>query len=641
MFRSNAEGFWAMADAILLMSAFNAAVFSAVVVLVLALVSHLFVKGRQKEFAIARSLGTSVYKIILRTSIALVLLALPAAAIGGVLAWNFAISEASAVLSPFAESATAQMDGRHFGLDFVGQNIYAAAQPEMPLIWLIVFVMIVFGFMFIVILAFSFAILRRPVLAQLQGRQQGAALRKSKAIKVKDSTEVSMHKPFSDLPDFNVKPQPSAATKSALSWVFAHILRSPAKTILVIFVSAFFVIALGWLQESMQRTGDDIDYIYDTTIVHAEFDHDGAIFLARERIQMLEQSPFTDLVVREAVHSLSFVIPADTHYAWHEEIGFDPNARLIENEAAGIFNNLLGINYIDEFIAAHSVGIVGGDYLGLHIDFIYGFEYASFIYHDEALIEVVPIVISQDIALQRGLSLGDAAYIGYSHLPATLTPMRFVPAVVVGVHNQSIYLVGYEAATLVPFNVLEYMLGSLTHYIDVRLTIDTVFNRDISEAHEEISHILLTSWPRPFGHFEFGRRLHIFDEELRNVAHGMGQILLLLELLYPAALILAVSIGAMLSALLLLRSERNAAIMRVLGMQKIKTRVILCLENLFVCVAGLVIALVALFAMDWGFGIYDLLLIAGLYLSAAVIGSVIGAILITARPPLELLQVRE
>ncbi|MBR5701496.1 MAG: type II toxin-antitoxin system mRNA interferase toxin, RelE/StbE family, partial [Oscillospiraceae bacterium] len=68
----------------------------------------------------------------------------------------------------------------------------------------------------------------------------------------------------------------------------------------------------------------------------------------------------------------------------------------------------------------------------------------------------------------------------------------------------------------------------------------------------------------------------------------------LLELLYPIAFALALILGGVLPAGVILQSAREASLLRVLGTTKRRTRAMLSLEQLFLCFIGLCLAVAAL-----------------------------------------------
>jgi len=118
---TNAAAFWESAAPILRGAAFNAVVFSAALVAVLALVAFLFLRQRRKDYAIARALGSAAKPTSRQLLSAVSLVGLPAVAIGSVAAWFFALGRANAALEPLGEVA---------GLDNIAQL------PLLPLWWL-------------------------------------------------------------------------------------------------------------------------------------------------------------------------------------------------------------------------------------------------------------------------------------------------------------------------------------------------------------------------------------------------------------------------------------------------------------------------------------------------------------------------
>ncbi|MBR5701954.1 MAG: type II toxin-antitoxin system mRNA interferase toxin, RelE/StbE family, partial [Oscillospiraceae bacterium] len=118
----------------------------------------------------------------------------------------------------------------------------------------------------------------------------------------------------------------------------------------------------------------------------------------------------------------------------------------------------------------------------------------------------------------------------------------------------------------------------------------------------------------------------------------------LLELLYPIAFALALILGGVLPAGVILQSAREASLLRVLGTTKRRTRVMLSLEQIFLCFLGLCLAVAALVLTKGS----ALLAVAGLvviyaaaHLLACAVGTEAAAVSVTRRNVLELLQVKE
>jgi ABC-type antimicrobial peptide transport system permease subunit len=117
-----------------------------------------------------------------------------------------------------------------------------------------------------------------------------------------------------------------------------------------------------------------------------------------------------------------------------------------------------------------------------------------------------------------------------------------------------------------------------------------------------------------------------------------------MRILYPITVAMATLIATGAAVLLMFQNAKEAAVMRMLGQTKRGTRIMLNAEQVILCLVGLLLGLVGLAVMRRDFFAilsWQSLMCAGLYLLGSLIGSITGAVLITNKPPLELLQVRE
>ena len=118
----------------------------------------------------------------------------------------------------------------------------------------------------------------------------------------------------------------------------------------------------------------------------------------------------------------------------------------------------------------------------------------------------------------------------------------------------------------------------------------------------------------------------------------------LLDSLYPVAIAAALIIGGFLCALVIVQTSKDAAIMRIQGTTKTKTRVILVIEQIMLSVAGLIIGAGAM-AVIKGAQFTDVAaqtgMFAGMYLIVIIAASVVSAVLATRKNVLELLQTKE
>ena len=120
-------------------------------------------------------------------------------------------------------------------------------------------------------------------------------------------------------------------------------------------------------------------------------------------------------------------------------------------------------------------------------------------------------------------------------------------------------------------------------------------------------------------------------ENLRNT-------LRIVEMLYPIAIVVTLVIGAFLCGLIIVQTSKDIAIMRVLGTSKAKTRTILVIEQMLLCVVGIIIAGIILYIrgaltqMWWVFCVYAFVIL---------IASIVASVAASRKNVLELLQTKE
>ena len=129
-----------------------------------------------------------------------------------------------------------------------------------------------------------------------------------------------------------------------------------------------------------------------------------------------------------------------------------------------------------------------------------------------------------------------------------------------------------------------------------------------------------------------------------NESDSMSRTMELLDDLYPIAVAAAAVLGALFPGLVVMQSDREASIMRVLGTTKKRSRTMLISEQAILYLCGLLCAAALLLLIN-GVAIANyvsaLLSYSGLHLAACLAGALICAVIVTKRKPLELLQVKE
>jgi len=249
----------------------------------------------------------------------------------------------------------------------------------------------------------------------------------------------------------------------------------------------------------------------------------------------------------------------------------------------------------------------------------------------------IPAVLPGDLMQERGLSLGDNAYIAYSRIVNLVTgemaPWDSMPIVVVGEHNGNIIGNGLRRAVVVPASAVYDMLGAFTRYVRFSFEIDPVRARELVPVKGELTRIV----DRASGGYHLW--LVVYDEELRVVVGTMEENLSLLRTLYPIASTASVVVGAALGFLMLMQIARNAAIMRALGATKARTALTLFAGQAVLCLLGLALGAAASGLIGWG--VMKAAASAALYLTGSVAGAAAGSAVVAGRSPLALLQVKE
>lgn len=428
-------------------------------------------------------------------------------------------------------------------------------------------------------------------------------------------------------------------------FVIKHILRRPMKTGFQIAVAVFFVLIVGWLHLTLRNIEDEIDRLYVNTIVNAEINtrHTVALDPDIPMMQMINQRTV------EAVRSSPFVqdLYIEGGFYWIFVLS-DPAASPFDepfDDVSHVVNPIFAVNSLDCFLEEFSLGVVAelpGVYVygeDLTLNFGNGWSSEDFVYSAENLDMPIPIIASYHMLEQRGLAVGDRAYIVCDFFVDVREGEELIlEAVIIGTHNNRISRYGASHAAVIPLPALELIGRNATiHrvtagylYITLKFTINPEYNRQLSAVNEELSAIAKSpmSARAPLA-------LTMHDEELRVVAEQMERDMYLMRLLYPVVVVLTAVISLILYFLLALQNGVNAAIMRALGNIKGTTRAICTTMYIIPLLAGTLLGL-------------SVLLISGGFTLAAVsgaigglAGAVTGSVIISQKPPLELLQVKE
>ncbi|MCL2409531.1 MAG: hypothetical protein FWC96_07970 [Oscillospiraceae bacterium] len=679
-FEHGGERFFDVIDPIILSVTVNLIVFSIVSLLVLALAAFIFLRQNRRNFVISRALGMPNAKALRRQIGTTALFWLPTIVIGSVWAWTFALTQAGETLAAVVTETG----------DYYEYFDYAYTDSILlPLPWLMVLCAIFAAAALLLILAGGLRTARRPVLELLQGQKVKSVRTAQSGRRTNDATaqykSADATRSEVQLPQLPKIEKVNGGKRKTLSgssmrFVLRHVTRAPVKTVLTILIAMFFVAALSWLRMTIDRTEQEIEILYETMPITAEIRGGfmgsgfGFGFVMDEMIQRtVMETVLGDEFIRDAYILAGYtwfniVAPGEDGEFSRENLDAIWEAH-DEDAWVNIVDPHFAVSCLETFIAdSHGSYAILWGAEPFDIRFAEGFDESSFFYDDATLSAPIPVIVHERLLERRGLELGGIAYIADMeiHNPSRvihqlLGRVEDVQAALAALEQENAQVIGsarvigvysghtvgaiahpaHRELVVMPLSALRFMRGDDITYITARLEIDPARNHELEAFQERLSDPLA----RNSIHMDWGIQtiqlyMEIFDDEFRLIITPMEQNLELLRILYPIAIIAAVVLGLGLSLLFMLQHAKNAAIMRVLGSTKRRTRVLLCVEQLMVTLAGIILALAAMPLFGMGFAAAFLLL-AGLYLAGAIFGGLIGAIIISGRAPLALMQVRE
>ena len=615
---ANSSFFWEIATGLLTTLGFNLGLFSVLFVFVGVLVMFLYLRTQVGNLAIMRSVGTGKGSVYAQLGTSLCLLVLPAMLIGGLSAYIAGQEMTAGMLDALAE---------------FGQGEW---QASVAVSWSLVGAFVLAGFAVLMLLGLGGAVLiiNQPVLELLQSRR--VVLMRRKKPRVLKARSLNLR-------------------NTTANHVANRILRQGAKSGLGFLLGLLVVISMGWVQESILRTRRQIDDIYTYTQVSAAVLHDyglagfGSIGFALNSPGFVVGGPIMGSAIRE-IRALSFVqdfyaeggnvrafalhptaqggLPTD----WARQIGYDVDTALWHMGNHMALDGIYGLTDLEHFVAVNTPDMYG--LLNIHIDIMDGFDMASFNTPEGFVDGYMPVIVSESTQAREGFAMGQRIVIGYGQFSMMINQYRY--GVVVGVHNQVLYHGNMPSAILVPLSELEAMLTPIgVSYTVVQFGIDPAYNRNMIDVREHLQPLVARSGMMG------DLYLLLTDEYMRNHVSAVTQTLLLLEMLSPVTQVFSRLLLLGVVLLLTLQSAKQAAVMRILGHGVRGTQWQLVLESLLVYSAGIVAGVAVVSALDWGFGMASLVVMAGFYALTVIIAAVLGAFTITKKSPLALLQTRD
>ena len=615
---NNAGNFFASADPLLETAAWNVSIFSAVMLLTLCGSAFLYLRWRRRELAILRALGVP-RKACLRQLLLPTGLLVVAGALAGVAGWYSTLAKREELLSALPEAGAA-----------------ALAPALLALIGLLAAIA---GIFLLFVALGGAALLRCPVLELLQaksrtkakgpeGGRTGGVAETSLAPGVEEESAPARRPGQAGA----IQPQGNRQNSlpGACRYLRRQICRDAARSLLAIAVALGLMLALGYMRLTIARSAAEADRLYATTIVPGEI---LTVFtLSDEREGTIPHTVVAEL--QESGDLQNMLLEGKRHYSARNGglaavADAEDGPEIDETRVYHLATTMVGFQDMEAFMTAGAGRALG------EIQYADGWNAERFL--SPAAKDAVPVLLDTRLLEQVGFEPGQEAWL----LNATGTRNRV--CVIAGSYGTP--GAGYAPAPLtettvyLPLWAQQEIEGSLLKYSTVRFEVAPEHNRALDEVEERIIAAL--------GRVESERlrlQLVLWDAELRQVVEPLEKTLSLFALLYPVALALVALIGAGLSLLLVFQSAREAAALRALGVPKGRIRAMFTAQQGLLCLPGLLLGFLGLLLLQGDaakvFSV-DSLLCAGLYLLGTLLGAYFGAMAVTRRKPMELLQVKE
>lgn len=617
------EHFAVSADAMERTARSGMLVFSGVLCLGFILIAFLYGRQNTKSIGIARALGVSKKKSIRMCIIPMLSMSVIGVGAGALLSWRYALGKAEQMLTGMQEHT----------------------EMSLSVWWLMGFILVP---AILLTAAAAIGILitaRRPIMELLRD----TAARTAREIECEDrlraedgyggtgkqaekNNPVTGNGSMSGQISLPMGEGKGKGTASVCRFVWRHIVRKPVHTTLMIMVALAFLMAVTWMQVSIVMNTAEVERLYETTEIAGELvKRDTAVtsgfgggFLTQSMVDWLDESGYVRSLYTEAADEAvveRIVIQAVTgEVIIHQNMGTDIPVRSTVDIERFCEENKVEIDYADGY----------GAELFMHDWISVKTESGTARAFEHDLPVIVPRAWLEKYELKYGQSLSVMLSNGAS------TSFRIAGSVEYADYGDGIGR-GVWEKILIPMSAVKGLRGNDgCIYSCIRFTVNPAFNRELDRTKEEIADQLQST------------RMALLDAdvmlwtgELRRVVEPFEKNLDLMKLLFPVTVAVSVIAGGGLIFLLLLQRTEEAALLRVLGNSRARTRRMLLSEPVVLSLFGL---LVGIAAVSYGLpevSVGQILTFAGAYLGGCVLGAVLGTVHITRKMPLELLQVKE
>ena len=699
-FEHNAEAYWESVEPIMESLRLNVALFIGLFVLTIILIIFLYLRARRRDVAILRALGCPRRQILGQFLVPVFILWFPMIILGSGLAREVAQGAALETLTPFLEAGDYEVGELLLDMVWLGQ--FAAITFAVILLGVIIGAIRAIHRPVLEMLQGEVAKANKK--ANKKGSFENQDVESEKqtveeilaALRADVAESISMRSVAMELYSITQSiaelPRTLANRRRGMRRnTRRRILRTPLKSILVVSVAFLSVIAFGWLQNAINENDAEIERLWSTTIVegeiHPTITESDEVYTGMKHIiapptvdQILETGFVEDFYLEMGYELAYYVLPMpdgsfpeEPFRGWSfDELYDQMRHRLF---AVSDLDMLVERNTdpLDEFGRQRRFTIYRGGVMyptlqmrvtPLEITLQEGFDPAVFgrgFQYDFDM--TIPVLLPEEMMERYNLELGGRIFISHPFHQRIaehpfITPPRnegdsatwslirqwVITGEIAGVYTGGVHQPFAHHAIIIPYGIVPSIrdalprrqMGRTSNYNTVRIFMNPARNRETEEFRAIMENMIRLH--RGPVHLTFT----LWDEELLNVIQPLEQNLELLHLLYPIVLVVSLLIGIGLTLLLMFQNMKDAAVMRMLGVTKTQARSRLIKEQLLITGVGLLLGAVGLTFIVGGLDV-DIrsILYIVFYFIAGLVGSTIGAVVISNREPLELLQVKE
>ncbi len=425
-------------------------------------------------------------------------------------------------------------------------------------------------------------------------------------------------------------------TRMILRFVWRHMTRSWGKSLLTAALAAVFTVSLTAIQGSIVLNRDEVDRLYERTQVSVELVKENSTqtttagaFLFEDTLQTILDTGFiADFYVEGANYCSVFLYDKE----------WTPGQSVLVREQPQTNRTIRSIDSEEKFLSPSG----SGQYTELH----YADSWDGNLFSkqwDTSSGVAFPIILPEETWNEYGFEGGELMGVICKGVFRMCEIAGYYTGEVGGTYSSSRQY-GYNdnLPILMPTSALRTMVPNML-YCKAFFTVDPAQNRYLDELRQALEELANT--PHIGG---VPVRILIWDEELRMAVEPVEASIRLMEILYPVTLVLSLLAAVGLAVLLVLLSAKEAAILRVQGTAKLHTVLMLNLQQVFPCFAGLLAGLTGVLIYV-GTARPDLLagiapgaaLCVALYLVASIVGAAVSSAVVTGKNPLEMLQVKE